>query len=156
MLNVTVRPAKPVDIPVLAKLWLEKIVLVAQSDARFKLSPDAAAHWSTGAIQWLSDTRCMIYTAEQEDNLTGFAIGWIQTAPPGVLPERIGVVTELVLDMHQYQQGLARALLTPLREWFNAQGAGAVVALVPHRHPVQQAFWRSLGATEWIDLMWVK
>ena len=46
MLNVTVRPAKPNDIPALAQLWLEKMVLVAQSDSRFKLLPDAADQWS--------------------------------------------------------------------------------------------------------------
>jgi hypothetical protein len=156
MLNVTVRPAKPNDIPALAQLWLEKMVLVAQSDSRFKLLPDAADQWATQAVLWFSDERCMIYAAEQENHLTGFVMGWIQTAPLGVALERIGLITELALDMHQYQQGLARTLLTPLREWFNHQGVGAVAAIVPHRHPVQQAFWRSLGATEWVDFMWIK
>jgi hypothetical protein len=156
MLNVTVRPAKPNDIPELAQLWLEKMVLVAQSDSRFKLLPDAIVQWSSSAGSWLEDEHCMIYAAEQENHLTGFVMGWIQDAPPGVVPTRIGLITELAVDMHQYQQGLARALITPLREWFNQQGVGAVAAIVPHRHPVQQAFWRSLGASEWVDFMWIK
>lgn len=153
---VKIRFATRNDIPTLANLWVEKMVLIAQADPRVKLAGDALTQWSSAALDWLSDERCIVYIAEQQDSVLGFAIGWIQTAPPGTIPEHIGVITELTLDMHQYQQGLAKALVNELREWFKKREITNIVALVPHRHPMQQAFWRSLGATEWIDLMWIK
>lgn len=153
---LTLRPATQHDIPTLTDLWLEKMVLVAQADSRIKLLPDAAVRWASDAGKWLGDERCAIFCAEQNGHIVGFIIGWLQSGPPGITPEQFGIVTELALDMHQYQQGAARALLAPLRAWFSERGADAVMVLIPHRHPVQQAFWRSLGAAEWMDLLWIK
>jgi ribosomal protein S18 acetylase RimI-like enzyme len=150
-----IRLAHPNDLPALADLWLNKAVLLAQTDTRFTLASEAAAQWSASAAQWITDARCRLLVAE-ESEIVGFITGWMYAMPPGVLPVRIGVVTELVLDMHFYQQGAARALISELKAWFRQQGIDHIAALVPHRHPVQQAFWRSQGAAEWIDILWLK
>jgi hypothetical protein len=73
-----------------------------------------------------------------------------------MLPERYGLITEIALDMHSYNAGMGRSLVQVLRAWFANQGIEHAIAAVPRRYPVEQAFWRALGATERVDLMWMK
>jgi ribosomal protein S18 acetylase RimI-like enzyme len=156
MQSVTIRTAKSSDIPAMAALWHEKTVVQQQSDARFTLLPDGDTRWSEAATDWLSDSRCCIYVGERTDGIVGYIIGWLQDAPPGLSPEKVGVISDLAVGLHSYQSGLGRMLLDALREWFADQDVTCLLAHVPRRQPVEQAFWRALGATELTEVMWMK
>lgn len=153
---VTVRAATLTDITKLSHLWHEKIILYQQMDQRFRLLPDARQQWENSATQWLSDEKRMMLVAERADELFGFIIGLIEDAPPGLMPEKIGVITDLVVDAHSHQRGVGQVLLNELRAWFARQTIETVLARAYYRYAVEQAFWRAQGATEWIDLMWLK
>jgi hypothetical protein len=43
-----------------------------------------------------------------------------------------------------------------LCDWFKERGITAIEARVPSRHPIAQAFWRALGASELYEQMWLK
>ena len=157
MQPVNIRPATVNDIPAMADLWQSKIVLQQQFDSRFVLAVDGVEKWSAAAARWLLETNCVIYVAEQDDKLLGYIIGAIQNTPPGLTPDSIGAITDLTLDVHNPQSsGLGRALLDMVQAWFIKRGIQHIVAQVPRRSAVEQAFWRGLGATEWIDWMWAK
>jgi GNAT superfamily N-acetyltransferase len=143
MSNLTIRPAQAADIPQMTMLWYEKMILQQQSDRRLKLLPDARA-------------RCRMIVALREGEIVGYIIGWIQASAPGLAPERIGVVTDIAVGAHSYQGGLGRLLLESLRNWFCEQEIKHLMAHVPRRQPVEQAFWRAMGATELTDVMWIK
>ncbi|HEX2906639.1 MAG TPA: GNAT family N-acetyltransferase [Phototrophicaceae bacterium] len=153
---MSLRLATAADIPALSRLWHEKMILQQQFDRRLSLNADAVAAWEQGVVGWLGDERCAIYVGGDETDVFGYIIGWIQANPPGVLPEQLGAITDLTLDAHRYQGGLGRMLVGALRGWFAERGVMQLVAYVPARHAVGQAFWRSLDATEWIDLLWLK
>jgi hypothetical protein len=51
---------------------------------------------------------------------------------------------------------VGRALVTAQRDWFTGKGASKAAIWTPHYDAVSQAFWRSLGATEWVDVLWIK
>ncbi len=156
MQAVTIRSAGPADIPEMARLWYEKTVLQQQFDRHFALLPGGQSRWMTRMEQWLADSDCAIFVAERGDHLVGYVVTWIQSAPPGLSPERFGVVTELTIDAHGQQGGAGRMLLQPVREWLAARGVSSLIAHVPRRQAVEQAFWRALGATEWLDALWLK
>lgn len=156
MVTVTIRRVEPGDLPAVAALWHERMLLQQQADRRLTLAADAQARWRAAAAGWLADPRCLMIAAEREGLLVGYAVGWLRDAPPGLLPERLGVVSEMHVGAHSYQAGLGRALLDELRAWFSQQGAAALTAQVPRRQPVEQAFWRAMGAAEWVEIMWVK
>jgi ribosomal protein S18 acetylase RimI-like enzyme len=156
MPNVIIRPAHAADIPKMAMLWHEKMILQQQSDRRLTLLPDALARWSAAAGQWLNNDCCRMNVALRGDEIVGYIIGWIQASSPGLSPERIGVVTDIAVGLHSYQSGLGRLLLDALRGWFCEQDIIQLIAHVPRRQPVEQAFWRALGATELTDVMWIK
>ena len=152
----TIRAAIPADIPALAALWYEKMVIQSQMDRRFMLLPDAQSRWSEAARMWLTDTHYAVLAAESDARVVGYAVGRIEPAPPGLLPDQLGVIQEFALDAHSYQANTGRLLLASLKEWFAARQIAQIIVHASHRYAVEQAFWRGLGATEWMDTLWMK
>ena len=107
------------------------------------------------AQAWLGDARCGFFAAERDGEAIGYIVGWLQTMP-GLVPEQIGLITEIAIDAHGYHGGAGRALVSALRAWFAGQGITKTAIWTAHYDAVSQAFWRSLGATEWVDVLWMK
>ncbi len=156
MQALIIRAASSDDLPELTRLWHEKAVLAQQFDRRLLLAPDASVRWSAMVSDWLADSDCSIFVAERRSDLLGFAIGAIRPALPGFMPEVVGHITDLIVDAHAHQGGVGRLLLAELGVWFKARQVQHIIVHVARRQAVEQAFWRSQGATEWIDLMWMK
>jgi hypothetical protein len=154
-MSVVIRLATSDDIPRLAELWHEKMVLWQHADARFVLPSDAVSRWSQAALVWLEDERCVIYLAEKQGVIVGFVVGWLQIEPV-LIWQPMGVISEVGLDAHNYHGGVARSLLQTIQGWFAERGVENVVAYVPHFYAVEQAFWRSVGAVQLLDVMWIK
>lgn len=153
--NLVIRGLDTQDIPVMADLWHEKMVLHQQADRRYRLAPDSKAQWSSAVRQWNADECYFIHVAESQGEIVGYIIAHVQPSSPGLIPEQIGIISDLAVGTHSYQSGLGRHLLKPVLEWFSRQSITQVIIHVPHRQPVEQAFWRAMGATEWVDLMWM-
>jgi hypothetical protein len=157
MQAVTIRPANLNDIPEMARLWYEKMILHQEFDRRFALRPDAQARWMAEVEAWIADKSCAIFVAECTGGLlTGYIVAWVKNGPPGLYPEHIGMVSDLTIDAHGQQGGVGRLLLKPVRDWLATGRIINLVAYVPRRQAVDQAFWRALGATEWLDALWMK
>ncbi len=153
--DLVIRAVEVQDVPAMADLWHEKIVLQQQSDRRYRLAPDSKERWSAAVRQWKVDPCYVIYVAESECAIVGYIIAHVQSSPPGLVPDQMGIISDLAVGVHSYKSGLGRHLLKPTLEWFGGQNIERIVVNVPHRQPVEQAFWRAIGATEWVDLMWM-
>jgi GNAT superfamily N-acetyltransferase len=154
--TVTVRAVALADLPEIVLLWYDKMVFQQQYDPRFKLMPDATAKWLSAAEGWLADSHYGIFGAERDGHLLGYVIGRMMAAPVGLMPEQLGCVVEMTIDSHSHEGGLGRLLLNALEDWFSKRDIHYIVACVPHRGAVEQAFWRANGAAEWVDLMWIR
>lgn len=150
---VSIRAAIETDIPALVQLWHEKTLL--QADRRLQPVPGARDAWSTEARSWLSDPRCAFFVAERDSSVIGYIVGWVQPIPAVTLP-RIGLITEIAVDTHGYHGGVGRLLVEALRAWFREQRIDQLAVWSPRFDAVGQAFWRSLGAAEWVDVLWIK
>jgi len=155
---IIVRAATLNDLPELTRLWHEKMVLQQQFDHRLSLAPDAANQWSAAVSDWLEDPDCKMVIAlrDSDTHTLAYAVGWVKRAPPGLLTRHIGYITDIAVDAHRQQSGVSGLLLAALKSWFAGRDVQQMVAYVPHRGAVEQAFWRAQGASEWIDLMWIK
>jgi ribosomal protein S18 acetylase RimI-like enzyme len=152
---IAVRPATTADLPVLVEFWYEKWTLLSQSDARVRLLPDGRAAWQAAAKTWLHDERTALYTVTDEQHPVGYALGWIDPLFwAGLQP--IGVIVDIALDAHAPHIGAARALVEALRTHFAAQGMTQILVWTARQQPVEQAFWRALGAIDWMDGLWLK
>jgi GNAT superfamily N-acetyltransferase len=156
MQTLLVRAATAHDLPRLASLWYENTVLQQQADRRLKMAPDGEARWTLAATAWLADPQARIVVADRGDGVIGYAVGRVEAGPSGLLPEQRGVILELAIDAHGYHAGVGRELIGALRQWFKGQGAEEFIVHVTRRHAVEQAFWRALGAKEWIDCLSMK
>lgn len=153
--KVIVRLAKPGDVAQMSHLWQEKVIIQQQTDRRYRMAADGPQQWAQVVTAWLSDPAYVVCVAQSGADVVGYIIAQVQPGPPGLLPERIGMIIDVAVGVHSYQSGLGRHLLVPVRTWFLEQQITVVMANVPHRQPVEQAFWRAVGATEWMDLMWM-
>ncbi|MEP6985375.1 MAG: GNAT family N-acetyltransferase [Chloroflexota bacterium] len=154
--QVTARLATSDDLTDLADLWYENRVLQQQSDSRLALTSGAKIKWIEEASRWLMNPRCAIWAALRQGNRQGYLILWLQDMPPGVVPACVGYVSDMAVDLHSPSGGAGQILLSTARDWLTQQGIENMMIAVPHRQPVQQAFWRGQGARTWMDLMWLK
>jgi GNAT superfamily N-acetyltransferase len=150
---ITIRAATSADIPSLAELWYEKTVMLAQADRRLKLAPDARAAWTRAALNWLADPHCCLLVAAQ-----AAPVGYLRASlheQPGMLPASYGAIHQMAIDAHGYYGGVGRALVEAARAWFEGQGVDRIVVWTARRDATEQAFWRSLGATDWMEMLWM-
>ena len=154
-----VRTATPADADKVLALWQEASQMLAKADSRFRLAPDAEARWRRALHDWLSHDDMAVFVAEstvREGQLIGYIVGSIVDNAPTLVPERYGYVSDLTVDSHGKSSGIGRSLFDALKSWFRERGVNHVEARVPRRHPIAQAFWRALGATELYEQMWLK
>jgi GNAT superfamily N-acetyltransferase len=157
--NFVVRGASPADAEKMLVVWQETADMLAKVDSRYRLAANAAVHWQELLRELLNRQDTAIFVAEstvREGHILGYIVGSVVPNLPTLAVERIGLVGDLAVDSHGKVGGIGRSLFEALTGWLREQGVQHVVALVPHRHPIAQAFWRALGATPLTDQMWLK
>jgi ribosomal protein S18 acetylase RimI-like enzyme len=145
------RAATLADIPILVELWYERALL-----QQLQLAPDARDRWAAAASTWLGEKDTAIFVAENDDQLLGYVVGRVQPASPGLIPEWQGVITEIAIDVHHYHGGVGRLLVNAIQTWLRSRNMEQFLVSVPHRSPLEQAFWRGLGAVRWMEVLWIK
>lgn len=124
-----IRPAVELDIPALEHLYQERVALLFQSDRRIAVVPVEWVGRSSGAV-WIGEVDRQIggyVSVQQQDDL------WL--------------IDHMATDLHTYYPGLARALVSQVRSQGMKMGIDRIEIWVPERNPVEQAFWRALGAS---------
>jgi L-amino acid N-acyltransferase YncA len=149
----TIRPATAADLPAMRDLWREQMALRALTDARFRTASTAAAAraWQAVVLANLARADYVALVSEWRGEVSGYALAQVLAL---ALPS-VGFITDLALDMHRTQGGVARRLLADVRAVLLARGAAQIVALAARHHAVEQAFWGSLGAAAWLDVLWL-
>jgi GNAT superfamily N-acetyltransferase len=155
MQTSSIRTAITDDLPVLAHLWYEKMVMQQQTDQRLRLAPDGREKWIAALQGWLLEPSYAVFVCEADAAVIGYLIVRIQPNPPGLLPAQSGVIVEAAIDAHRYHGGVGRGLVEAARGWLRQQGVEQLLIDIPRRSAVEQAFWRALGAKEWIDRLWM-
>ena len=156
MAELVVRRAVRADFIAMASLWHEKMLLQQQTDLRYALLPDSQARWTAALEPRLNDARWAIFVAESEAGVIGYIMACLRASPPGLVPEQVGVIEDIAVSIHSQHNGLGRGLLEPVRQWFVEQGITRMVATVARFQPVEQAFWRAIGARDVADTFWMK
>lgn len=154
----TIRPILLEDLPALSSLWLEQTSLLSQVDPRHTPLPNGLEQWRVGMRKLLDDEQSIALLAQDENgDFAGYSTAW--EPPVGLVSgvdARIGLIGDVVIDMHHYRGGAARQIVSAVRAEFSERGVKRVVVISPRHHVVGQAFWRSMGAVEWMDLFWLR
>ena len=151
-----IRRARAADLPALVDLWLEKMALQQFRDERLRLAPDAAERRAAAMAAWMKSPDFCLLVAMRETQTEGYVIGCERKGQPGLLPLRRGHVLEMTLAMHSDLHGIGSCLWSALRDWFGSRGLDEAIVQVSRRQPVEQAFWRSLAASDMTDTLWLR
>lgn len=156
MPDLEFRRAEAADLDGLTAIWQETAETLSKLDSRYRIAPNGADRWGAAFLNGLDDPdRCSI-VALRRGTLIGYMIGVVQPNLPGLLPEQIGIVSELAVDSHGRGGGIGTGMFDLLSAWFKARGIGQVEVRVASRNAIAQAFWRAMGATQLYDQLWIK
>lgn len=155
--NLTIRALHIEDLSILAEYWYDHVALQAQKHTAIALMPDAEQHWIDAMQVHLQDTQTLAYIAALENEVFGGLIVTVVPNAPGLLPASVGEIVAIVLDMHSphKRHNTVSQLLDRATTDLAAQGIQALRVSVPAYAPVEQGFWRGLGATHIMDTLWI-
>ncbi|MFP4321527.1 MAG: N-acetyltransferase family protein [Anaerolineales bacterium] len=154
-MSFDVRDATETDLPELLRLRAERQDEYLAHEPRMPSHAKSADTWGAALAEWLAREDCRVVVAARGEGLIGYMIGWAWQQPPFVGDGPLGLISEMSVDGHCKQGGVGRALFSALADWFRAQGITAIEARAPHRHPIEQAFWRASGAEGFVSHFYV-
>jgi len=156
-MNFKIRPGTEKDVPEMLRLWREMMDFHARLDSRFRPlpRPEGERAWEKHLHEhvWGSEDWC-VFVAEADGRLVGQILGMTRDAIPVLEPERYGYVTDVVVDPAARRSRVGQALFAALKAWFRQRGVSYLQLSVTHANPTSQAFWRAMGCTDYMDLMW--
>jgi hypothetical protein len=153
---LTIRPVEIADIPLLSEFWYDNMALLQQSNPRIRLLPDARQQWEVAMQHIITMPEVIFLVAANESKLLGCIIGRIASNQPGLAPQFIGIIDNLILDLHsQKQHGAGRELLQALKTRFIDQHITQIQVTVAAQATVAQAFWLGMGAKKTDELFWM-
>jgi len=150
-----IRQAEERDLADLARLWQERQLLLQQGDPRIQFPPQAAQRWRAAARAWLAAEDYAFFVATARAAIVGFAVLTIVPGPAGLLPEKLGLLLEMAVDLHAAHRGLGGGLLAQAKAWLRARGIAHLKIESPARYSVEEAFWRGQGGPPRAQTYWL-
>lgn len=146
------------DVASVAGYWYDAIVWQQQTNAHLRVSPDARREWMEYAGAALQQPDTYAFVSVEQNVVTGCLIAQRTRNRAGVLPREVCRITELIFDIHAGTgiRGAGFALLQALRQALAVDGIDRIVVDVPVYAPVQQAFWRGIGARARDNVFWLE
>jgi ribosomal protein S18 acetylase RimI-like enzyme len=156
-MHYTVRQATENDLTQMTRLWREMMDFHSDVEPRFRPLPPPA-----GEEAWVEHMRkdvlgnesCCVFLAETDEGAVGQMIGLLRDEYAVFEPGQFGYVTDVAVDPAVRRSGVGRALFEALKAWFRERGVTHLRMMVAHCNPVSQPFWRALGCTDYMDILW--
>lgn len=155
--TMTVRAVTFDDIPVLTEFWYDQMALASQKHPSIRLASDAEIQWRTYAESLVNDKNIAFLLAEIDNKIIACAIGRIQANNVGLHPKQIGIIEDIILDLHSphKRKNAVTDLLKALKIYFRQMDIQYIMIHVPTFSLVEQGFWRGLGLQHTHDTFWM-
>ena len=151
-----IRPAQSSDLESASQLWFDRMNLLQQTDWQIKLLPAAKDAWRSKARSWIADETVHFLVSEQGERLIGLIAVGVAEGMPGLHPQRMGVLLDMAVDLHEAHRGLSEKLLDQAKRWLSAKHVTQLEVDAPARYPVETAFWRAQGAELRFERRWLR
>lgn len=155
-MNFTVRRAVAEDMHELLRLCEERREVYLQAERRLPPFAEAQHGWRESVLGWMTRDDAAVMVAARDDGLIGYIIGWVWNNPPATEPQKFGLVSEMSVDGHCKQGGVGTAMFDGLKDWFRANDLEVVEVRVSRVQPIEQAFWRAVGAQPFVDHLYYR
>ena len=152
-----VRPATEDELVEMSRLWREMMDYHAKVEPRFRPLPPPA-----GEEAWMNHMRkdvfgsedSCIFAAEMDGRIVGQMIGLLRDEYAVFEPAQFGYVTDVAVDPAVRRGVVGGALFEAVKNWFREKGVSRLRMMVAHSNPVSQPFWRAMGCTRRVSVLW--
>ena len=151
----TIRAARAADEPAILAMAKDEMDAHEQLDPRFRLRPDAMGRYALYLRDRLREIDSTVFVAEAEGRVVGVAIGSIRVQDAFFETRRYGYVSDLMVIPELRRRGIGRALWDRVALWFRSVGLAVVRLHVATRSPEARAFWRRVGAEDFLAEAWI-
>lgn len=148
--GVKLRGWKREDLDQIADLWLGLATHVNPMDGFYEISPDAKKKYKGYLHRVFRDRDYVVFVADGNEGLVGFAMGRINKSPSVVIPETVGYVENVFIRDERRKSGIGTALCNQLLDWFKKQGIGHVELFYQIENTGAAAFWKTMGFKTWL------
>ena len=152
-LRGSLRPARAADLPRLTELWIEIATHHTSLDPLFTLRPGAEPEVQRLIAALFGDPDAAIFVWEAPGDLLGFCAVRIDLAPPILEETRRAEITDLGVSATARREGIGRELAAAALAWAKGRGVARLEVRVAARNREGQAFWRSLGFDDLMDVL---
>ena len=148
-----VRRAEFVDLDRVAALWTLITRHHEPLDPAFRMREGVEGELRELLRAIARDPDSEIFVYEEGGDLPGMLIVRIDRAPPIMAEVERAEITDLGVRPGARRQGVATLLLREALRWIRASGVHRVEVQVAHANPEGQAFWRSQGFGDFMDVL---
>jgi ribosomal protein S18 acetylase RimI-like enzyme len=119
-----IRPAREADLDAIGNLWLELVQYHRDLDDNMPIpAQDGSWRYVERIRHSLDSTHYKIYVAEIDQKIVGYVLGMIvDLVPEMFLEERAGMVADICVTQTHRHQGVGKALMYAIRDWFLLRG----------------------------------
>jgi GNAT superfamily N-acetyltransferase len=148
-----IRRAFARDLDQLTALWRAINAHHSHLDPLFTERSEAGAEARELLRAQLADADMAFFVSERAGELVGFCAVRVDRAPPILVEVERAQITDLFVVEGLRRKGLARALVASALEWVRARRIGRIEVRVARGNHEGQAFWRSLGFSDLMDVL---
>jgi len=148
-----VRPARVQDIDRVAALWSGITRHHEPLDPLFRMRDDADSELRELLHALRRDADAEIFVWDEAGDLPGMCIVRIDRAPPILEEVERAEITDLGVREDHRRRGIGGALVARAMRWVEESGVRRVEVQVAHGNPEGQAFWRTQGFGDLMDVL---
>ena len=148
--DIVIRRAVLADTEAIGRLW-EKLVRYHQ-----RISPDLPRAAANGARVYarnmanrLSDSHTCVFVADHEGVIVGYVLGVVVDLAPEMFEQEAGgFLADIFVEEDYRRQGVGRALVMSLRDWFKQRQLKHFEWHVAYENQEGLAFWHAINGRE--------
>lgn len=150
-----VREARMADRYAIGALWRELMTMHRQLDPRFVIAPEGEERYVRHVHEMMRIRNARVLVAESIELKTpvGYLLGELQSRPPMALPGLYGFVSDIYVTEAWRRNGVGRALVEEMANWFRQRKTTAIELYVAEANPAALAFWEAMGLHPFLRLM---
>jgi GNAT superfamily N-acetyltransferase len=158
---ITVRKARLVDIPILARLENEfdrderRIALTENPKLKPYLRADSTVRFKTQRmLKWLASRNVLVLIAEADSVPCGFSVQWLGTQTLPYRPKRFGYIGIMFVQSSYRGRGVSSMMMKEAQEWFaNRKVEHIMLTVLTDNKPVR-AIYEKWGFFDFVSTMW--
>jgi ribosomal protein S18 acetylase RimI-like enzyme len=144
--SVTIRPARPSDLPALGRMGAQLARLHHEWDPqRFFLHEPMEEGYAWWLGKEAKNRKAVVLVAARGRRIVGYTYGRVEPRDWNALRDACGVLTDLMVDERERGQGTGKLLTEAILAALKALGAPRVVLQSAARNRTAQRFFKSLG-----------